>query len=73
MIDYQVHIKNENPRIEKWTWFGELDSDGNKILRNFHLYSSDTMLKIDNNNEVVGGYSFIFNSVNTLNVTEVKI
>jgi len=74
LIDYQITIENtiyKTSSIETWTWYGELDKKGNKILRNVDRYASDTMLKLDNNNQIVGGYSFIFNDINTLKVYEV--
>lgn len=46
-------------KIQRWTWFGQLDRNGCRILHNFINYASDTYLAIDSDNKIVGGYSFI--------------
>ncbi len=51
-----------NNRVQQWQWFGELDRNNSRILRNFTNYASDTYLAIDQNNLIVGGYSFILES-----------
>jgi hypothetical protein len=53
---------------ECWTWYGGRDKNGSKILYNHELYASDVTLRITDDNVVVGGYSFIFNSGSKLDV-----
>lgn len=54
---------------QKWLWFGEMNKN-NKVLRNFDDYTTDTFLLMNKDNQIVGGYEYIYNSSSTITVKE---
>jgi len=56
---YELNFRGE---AQLWKWFGELDRNSSRILRNTINYASDTYLAIDAEQKIVGGYSFILKS-----------
>ena len=46
-------------KIQRWKWYGRLDKSGNRILNNFHDYTTDTYLAINAQQMIVNGYSHI--------------
>jgi hypothetical protein len=54
-----------------WSWSGQMKGD-NKCLWNVQDFTSDCRLLLNKDDKVVGGYSFLFNDQNTLNVTEIE-
>jgi hypothetical protein len=75
--DFQVEIVS--PFFEKgtkqvWRWFGKrLDKKGSKILHNYTNYASDTTLLLDEDDNVVDGYSLLVNEQTKLIVTPLKL
>lgn len=65
--DYVVTITGIRSRVERWSWYGA-KAEGLKILHNDRDYTADTFLLMNNDDRIVGGYEFVFNSSNALSV-----
>jgi hypothetical protein len=70
MNNYSIKITSASTsRVESWYWFGQMQN-GLKVLFNHSKYASDANLLMDDKNQVVGGYSFIYNQFNKLEVSQ---
>lgn len=68
---YKLEIASKyiGEKIQTWTWSGQMKS-GFRVIHNFSDYATDTYLLLDEKNNVVGGYCYLFNQDTTIDVTE---
>lgn len=72
MKKFNINIVTDFLNCEQiWTWHHEM-KDGCKVLRNFFDYSTNTFILLDNKNNIVGGYEYLYNSSSKLTVNEIK-
>jgi hypothetical protein len=58
---YELKITSNlfKEKIQIWSWYGQRKGE-NKVLRNVTNYATDCELLLNNKNEIVGGYSFLY-------------